>query len=459
MYRLIFILSLILLIRAGNSQDFKTVDQGTYDLYMEKQWDELIRAGKVGLKQDIDYYYLRMRIGIAYYEKKNYRACQAHFRKALEFNQGDPLASEYLYYAYLFAGQTQQAGILSKDFSPSLTEKIIPPPGKIVDRLAIEYLYNFNDTKDLVSDPGQYFSGLPAGHQLVTLNYSNVNAMLHHEFSPGITLTQAYTYLNKTNYYYYNDGLAPFGFDEQKVFQNQYFISLAFTTKWGLTIAPSFHYLRIRSRLPYVVSGGGGAGPGGGWSSIQYSDQFANHYVAGLSLKQSVGRFGIRLGGVYSSMNNSNQLTGTAGLTWYPLGNLDLYMGTALNVHSGISEHTISTDHGTRIELIPEILIGFGIASRVWMEFSGSHGDMKNYTEGNGYIVYNGPDWMIYKAMGTIVIPITEKGSNVYLGTRFAEYKSQFILRDLPFDVTSGNDINNIISNSISIFGGLSWKF
>jgi hypothetical protein len=329
-------------------------------------------------------------------------------------------------------------------------EKIIPSQGNIVDRLALEYLYNFNDTKELLSDPDQYFSGLPPGYQLVTLNYSNVNAMLHHEFIPGITLTHAYTYLNKTNYYYYNDGLSQFGIDEQKVFQNQYFISPAFSTKWGLTIAPSFHYMRVRFQLPYVVSGGGGAGPGGGGgSSIQYSDMFSNHYVGGLNLTQSVGRFAIRLGGIYSSMNNANQVTGTAGLAWYPLGNLDLYLGTAVNVHTGITEQE------TTLELIPDFLIGFGIASRVWIEFSGSYGNMNNYTEGNGYIVYNGLDWMIYKAIGTIVIPVTPKGSNVYLGTRFAESKSRF----MPFDPLSGQDINNIISNSISIFGGLSWKF
>jgi hypothetical protein len=453
MYRLIFILSLILLIRTGNSQDFKTVDQGTYDLYLEKHWDELIRVGKVGLKQDIDYYYLRMRMGIAYYETKNYKACQAHFRKALEFNQGDPVASEYLYYAYLFAGQPEQASILAKDFSPSLMEEINPPTGKIADRLALEYLYNFNDTKDLLANPDDYFTGLPAGYQLVTLNYSNLNAMLHHAFSPGITLTHAYTYLNKTNYYYYNDGLTPFGIDGQKVIQHQYYISPSFSTNRGLTISPSFHYLRSKFQVPYIVSGSGGPGPGGGGGgSIQYSDLFASHYVGGLSILQSAGRFTIRLAGIYSYLNKTSQVAGTAGLTWYPLGNLDLYLGTSLNVHN---ENT----NQNNVELIPDFLIGFGITSRIWMEFSGTYGNMRNYTEGNGYMVFNGLDWLIYKAIGTIIIPITPKGSSIYLGTRFAESKSQFVLRDTPFDASSGQDINNIISNSISIFGGLSWKF
>ena len=449
MHRLIVILGLLLLIQAGKSQDFVSVDKKTYDLYMEKQWDELIRAGKEGLKQDIDYYYLRMRIAIAFYEKKNYKTSQAHFRKALEFNEGDPVALEYLYYAYLLAGQSQQAGMLVKEFTPSLEEKINPPSGKFADILALEYLYNFNDTEHILDDPDKYFSGLPYGYQLVTINFSNLNVMLHHQISPGITLTHAYTYLNKKNFYYYDDGLSRFADDGQRVIQNQYYISPAFSTQSGLTIAPAFHILRIRFQAPYVVSGGGSPGFGGGSSSIRYTDLFSHHFVGGLSLSHYAGRFAIRLGGIYSSINDASQLTGTAGLTWYPLGNMDLYLGSSLNVHNEFNNEE------TSIELIPDFLLGFGISSKVWMEFSGAYGNMKNYTEGNGYIVYNGLDWMKYKAIGSVVIPVSPKGSKIYLGARFAEYVSRFI----PSNPSARRDMNIIITNSISIFGGLSWKF
>jgi hypothetical protein len=450
MYRLIVILGFLILVLAGKSQDFISVDKNTYQLYLEKNWDELLRAAKLGLRQGIDYYYLRMRMGIALYEQKNYKASQAHFRRALEFNEGDPLASEYLYYAYLFVGQSQQAKMLAKDFTPSLTEKINPPSGKIADILAIEYLYNFNDAKDLLSDPNKYFSELPYGYQPVTLHFSNLNAMLHHQISPGITLTHAYTFLNKTNYYYYDDGFSRFGTDGQKVIQNQYFISPAFTTRGGLTIAPAFHVLRIRFQAPYLVTGGSGPGYGGGsTSSLQYADLIGHHFAGGLNLIQYAGRFAIRLGGIYSSINDASQLTGTAGLTWYPMGNLDLYLGSSLNVHNEFNEEETST------EFIPDLLIGFGISSKVWMEFSGSYGEMKNYTEGNGYIVFNGLDWMKYKALGTVVIPVGPRGSKIYLGARFAEYESHFI----PFDSSAGKEMNSIITNSKSIFGGLSWKF
>jgi hypothetical protein len=425
------------------------VDQETYRLYLEKDWDELTRAGKDGLKQGIDYYYLRMRMGIAFYEQKNYKASQAYFRKALEFNQGDPVASEYLYYAYLFAGQYQQAFILAADFTPSLKEKLISPSCKPMDRLAVEFLYNKNDADDLLADPHEYFSGMPSGYQLVPLDFINQNTMLHHVLSPAITLTHAYTYLNKTNYYYYNDGQTPFGFDRQKVYQHQYYFSPAFTTAWGLTIAPSFHYLKIRFETPYIISGGGGIGPGGGGgNSIQYSDLHLNHYVGGIRLTQFAGRFAFRLGGIYSSMRDK-QVTATAGLSWYPMGNQDLYLGTSLNIHNSM------TGKANSIDLIPDGVIGFGIASKVWLEFSGSYGNMKRYTEGNGYIVYNGVDWMKYKAMGIVTIPVTQKGSTVYIGSRFAATESRFI----PFDHSLGQELNSIVTNSLSIFGGLSWKF
>ena len=45
--------------------DFNAVDILTYRLYMEKKWDSVIIVGKKALRNDIDYYYLRARMGIA----------------------------------------------------------------------------------------------------------------------------------------------------------------------------------------------------------------------------------------------------------------------------------------------------------------------------------------------------------------------------------------------------------
>jgi tetratricopeptide (TPR) repeat protein len=441
------------------SQTFTEIDLSTYQLYMEKKWDELILAGRSAIKKDIDYYYLRLRIGIACYEKKNYKSAQLQFRKALEFNERDPLATEYLYYAYLFGGQSQQAALLYREMPEQLKEKVMDPGLRIVDRISVEYLYSQTFTDDLLKDPAT-FDGLPAGVQIVTRSFQNLNFSVQHDMHPGTSFIQAYTYLVKNSHYYYDDGLNRFETEGQKVRQHQYYLSPSFTLKGGLVISPSFHYLHMAYQVPDLT--GGGPGPGGG-NEVVFREEYEGQVAGGLSLEKYHGPFSFRFGAVYSNLNRTGQLTGSAGLTWYPLGNLDLYLSAGLYVHNGDLDATGDsggssgqTDSGPAgTVLIPDLLFGWGIASKVWIELSGTYGQMKNFTERNGYLVYNGLDWMKYKAVGNLVVPLTAKGSVIYAGARFAGYENRFI----PLDPSQPADLNNLTYNSLSIFGGISWKF
>ena len=104
--------------------------------------------------------------------------------------------------------------------------------------------------------------------------------------------------------------------------------------------------------------------------------------------------------------------------------------------------------------MIPEYLLGAGIASKLWIEVTGSHGNMSNYIEGNGYIVYNGLDRMKHKLSMNLVIPVSKKGSKIYLGARWVQYQSSFI----PLSIITDEIINPLEYNSISVFGGISLK-
>ncbi|MCU0409034.1 MAG: hypothetical protein MUD02_08815, partial [Bacteroidales bacterium] len=81
---IIFLLFAAQVLRAQDNTDFRYHDSLTYKLYTDKNWNELISAAKKALHDGHDYYYLRMRIGIAYYEKKQYASAATHFRKAGE---------------------------------------------------------------------------------------------------------------------------------------------------------------------------------------------------------------------------------------------------------------------------------------------------------------------------------------------------------------------------------------
>src|SRR4051812_35293694 len=53
--------------------NFQTVEDSSYALYLKKDWKGLEQFGKQAIKSKIDYFYLRERIGIAYYEQKKYQ--------------------------------------------------------------------------------------------------------------------------------------------------------------------------------------------------------------------------------------------------------------------------------------------------------------------------------------------------------------------------------------------------
>ena len=242
---------------------------------------------------------------------------------------------------------------------------------------------------------------------------------------------------------YYHDGLEVTTADGQMISQHQYYLSPSFTSPTGFSVSPSFHFLGIGYQV--INNGGNGFGPG---SQVSMVNQKTNMLVGGLALSQVAGPMNITLGGNYSNLNDAQQVLVRGGFTWFPLGNLDLYMGAYLNTQAWITENT------SGYEMIPEYLLGAGLASRIWIEVLGSHGDMLNYLEGNGYIVYNGLDMMKHKISTRLLYPITEKGSRIYLGTRWVQYQSTFI----PLDTGIQQIINPLIYNSLSIFGGISWR-
>ena len=71
----ILVALMLLPAREANSQSFIKIDSATYAQYLAGDWSTLVHEGKQAISQGVDYYYLRMRVGIAFYEMKNW--CQS----------------------------------------------------------------------------------------------------------------------------------------------------------------------------------------------------------------------------------------------------------------------------------------------------------------------------------------------------------------------------------------------
>lgn len=109
------------------SQDavnFNDIDLQTYGFASFSEWDSVIHYGKLGLANNIDYFYLRLRMGEAYYYKQKYAAAIKHFETALKSNSGDASTQEFLYYSYLFSGRESDARNLGYKMSDEIKKDV-----------------------------------------------------------------------------------------------------------------------------------------------------------------------------------------------------------------------------------------------------------------------------------------------------------------------------------------------
>lgn len=446
MYRLIAgigtLFCLLLAVRAQEGADFNRVNTETYRLYLEQEWDSLTDMGNEALKQGLDYYYLRLRLGIAFHNTKNYRKAASHFSKALEFNRGDPVALEYLYYSLLFSGQDEAARIIRRQFKGDLAQKLPPQGAAFAEQISAGYLYCHGmDPEDFPIE----FSTYP-GAQNVALHFSNYSLSLINRLSARVSLIHQINVLSKSNAYLSYDGWSGHSTLNQKVLQTQYYVSPHITLGKNSVIMPMFHLLGIRYE-DFVMQGMGYQGG----SAIYNLEEFKKRaYATGLGLKQGLGSVDLHLGMYFSQLNQINQVQSRIGLTSFPLGNLNLYAGAYLNTQYEYKEQ----DKGV-LRVIPEAHLGFAIKGKVWIDLNGAMGEMTNYLENNGSIVYNSyAEYNDKKVQLTLSLPFSERGSLLYLGGRWTASRSEYN----SFDSGAPDDLNTLTYNALSIFGGISWN-
>lgn len=185
---------------AQETLTFTNVDKQTYDLYLAKDWNNLISISEKALNQNIDYFYLRLRLGIAQYELKQFDKSTENFKKALELNEGDELTQEYLYYSYFFDQKYLEAEKLSESFSKELKQKIGIIEPKFVNSVEFESVYSqnldFDKNKTIaIKPPNQLLS-----ERNILKNQFNNSLALSLNLSKRISFSTAFTKIQINNF-------------------------------------------------------------------------------------------------------------------------------------------------------------------------------------------------------------------------------------------------------------------
>ena len=425
--------------------DVKKVDENTYNLYMSGKWDELTDAVDYAIDNGVDFYYLRMRAGIAYYREKNYMSAIPHFEKALGFIPTDSVAKEYLYYSYLFSGRESDARVLASKFSYGLRNKLkIKKPGFFTGMYS-EVGYTFNSDYSNLKSNVRPMPPFPTTEYTLTKDETYINLSLIHLIGDRIRIFHGFNNISVHSTFFAND--LNFGNNQfpLKTIQNEYYINAEFNPGKGIEINTALHFLNVN--YEYILEGPPPIIPGIP-PVLSKESKTENDFVTLLSISKYFGKFKLGSINTFSNLNQATQFQNTFEIIFFPSGNLNVYTVSDLTLFSQKYPGESFISKG-----IVDQKIGIKITEKLWAEADYTFGTITNFNETNAFIVFNNTDKITNRFGANLIFPLN---GNIELSLRYQFYKQEYTTVNhtaTEFNLISTNYLNH------KLIGGIKWTF
>lgn len=519
MHKIIITISLsIFFFTSAFSQDtidFAKANEKTLHFTNEAAWDSVIHYGKLALRYEIDYFYLRLRLGMAYYYKQNYAKAINELEHAMKFNSSDAYTQELLYYSYVFSGRENDAVYFTSQMSEAVRKDVgikIPALLKYIyleggptlsNNFSANENIDFNGTQNMDGNAnlfGNVYYGhlgakLQTGKKLsVYAGFSKLTEQMNmfkdaSEHLPYIRIhnqwdTIIWKPMPPPGQYTYDTIFESIQSFQNKhissnlknnLQQNEFYFNCNIHLKRGVDFVPFLHLLNTKYTFLYSQVHEQNytaydtiethtqfyfpTPPGGMSDTVFYNyithdeniikvnflekDTIFTNFSMGASLQKSEGSLTSSVFGSFSNLNGKKQKQAGISLTYFPFGNLNLYMNTTIIALADAKDKMMSLG----------FLAGSKITKIFWIEGSVATGELKNYTEKNGFIVNNNPDVSSLR-MGLMPIFIVKNFN----------FNIQYYYQLKTGTYSFSNDTGSISSETFqyqnhTITGGIKWKF
>ncbi len=458
-------------------KSFQYFDSLTYQQYLSGNWNDLIYCGKQALSLGYDYKYLRLRIGLAFFYKENYRNAAEHFHKALRFDSSDTIAAFYFNLSCKAAGRSgetfQQNGSAKtyRFFNYIYADAGVIIPGKVNDGAVITDSTTYY--KELINPVSRSFQSIginlrPLPNLSVFMSISKIALTDKKSFGylSQDAVRDSIVGLQYEKDYYYSFPIKT-NYAEQE-FSNQqlsYYLGLTYFPVAGLKITPSVHYLHIQAKRVFagqtVTAKTDTAWYNkfdNTWHTFNYNvydynitttDTSYFDHVLSLSIAKDLGKFSFELRGSHSRILEEKISQIGASISWYPKGNTNFYTA---------SSFTYLNDQTTTSKVF-EQTIGGRFYENGWIEGFAMLGELKNYNEKNAYIVYN----LIYPVsmrLGATIYPYIGQHLELMLMYRYQKM-GLFLTTVSPTqsNTETTTTVTNPDYNYSSVTAGVKWRF
>jgi tetratricopeptide (TPR) repeat protein len=456
----------IFLFLKGNAQNDPSlkesyVDSISYLFSINGKHNELVSIAKKAFNNDIDFYFLRYRLGVSYFNQKKYLLALECFTKALECYPADFYSKEYLFYCNLYLNNLDEAKQIVSKLplnSQSYYSKML---GK-EKMLNIESGYqttsysNNQSANTFMGNDGIYSES----DRMKSLQYYQIGVNFPISKKMKLYTGMFYVQNNRERHIYSND--MSYIYDYQNAVYNKS-IKLKDTAQdytlsqyqfyLGSTLSlPKRYSLQVGFQNMYYSQNKLAAQSDSSKSlfldtliynyKYQINSSTLNNFVTSVSLSKIFSNFNSSIVFGYANIDKTSIYQAGGQVTYSPLGNYNL------NITGG---YYLSAD--TTIRSVYFAKIVGRITDKLWYEVYHYQGNLKNFHESNAYVVYNVSDIIKSKSGINLAYYIN---SNLTMNMRY-----DFLIRSSTFTrYTSGSNSqleDNYLNNSF-IFN-LIWKF
>jgi len=434
---------LYILIFCGVSSLFAQKTAFEYDTltlhhYYVGNWDSVLIVGNEAIKNEVDYFYLRSRMGYAAFCLGQYRNAAKQFEKAFQMNSYDDFIKYYLYLSYKNADMTSEANYFGDKLNDSAKVALgyeLP----LVSHFYLETGLGLFDSK---------LNQISKKERFLVAKSSNKNMFygifgFNHHLGKNISLFHTFSNYQMNDLDVYANQYQKNEIDI-KMDITQYYFAPSFRLFKRTTFSPFAHFSFVNSQYsyPFPVLNPNGLDPLFQFVTVDTSivdfsfggNVFRNTNFGGISAGLSMNRFS----GVSIFQQN-------LGLLWYPLKSNKLYFKTDF-------QHLMTKDSVTNSRFNFEQVLGFSITPKIWSELFWVHGNITGSNMSNGYLLYNGLHRQ--KEMFGIKLSYFSTKASFFIRAQYAQFESDY----LKYELGQISYYNTSNFNKINIIGGLLWK-
>lgn len=412
---------------------YKQVDSTTYALYLKQDWKSVLEMGKKSQKEGIDFYYLKVRMGVSYFKEGKMLNAIKILEEAYAVNTYDITVQEYLYWAYRYSGLILESHLFYTKMSKEVKDKIqLDLPAISVIDLGVLATSNSDYDKMLVANDNtndnnvRYF---PENYQLFSLGlnhpFSNSVNFYHRLSIMPISSVQQENLSGEIKNTSFNGNETRYYADVTFALGNRWYIDTYLNLIFG-----KYDDVISDSQTDFNPPGRSSSSS----SSIKYTD-----YVFGVSLTKASYFIRNTVNVSISNLNGFNQFQGGYTVSFYPLGNKVLVPFGSVQFQNENSNSNVVYTGGVSINTSNFSITGYG-----------NTGELNNFVANNASLIYNQLATPLSE-FGLTMKFITKK-IDIKIGYSFMEMEDNFVAESNSILPTTFN------FNQQNIIGGIVWK-